>query len=101
MSLALAEGCSASDSGGASPLPNSDASTSGDSGTGFDASPSPEASFDANACQPGDISDFKPTWKMPTAFHQGACPPTDPPLWEQFRKACLGAGTKDCAKFTD
>jgi hypothetical protein len=106
VSLALAGGCG-SGAGSAGLLGDGGGGGSDlDSSTSPDASPpAPEASFDANACQPGDISDFKPVWKPPTPFHQGACldPDTGSPLWPSFRTACLGAsGSKtECAQFTD
>jgi hypothetical protein len=68
------------------------------------AAPFDASAADASACQPGDISDFKPTWKMPTPFHQGACANGgEPPLWEVFREACLGTSGNEahCQQFTD
>src|SRR5262249_24721381 len=103
--IALAGGCGSSAAdfpgpgGGDASGPLLDGSTSPDGTIPAD------ASFDASACQPGDISDFKFAWKSPTGFHQGACASNgaQTPLWVRFYADCLGSKRDKarCGAFTD
>jgi hypothetical protein len=59
-----------------------------------------DAHTDANACQPGNVADFKPVWKSPTPFHQGVCTKDQ---WTTFYSACLSTSGSPtaCAEFTN
>jgi hypothetical protein len=78
----------------------SDASTNyGDGAVG--PSNDSAAPADASACQPGDVSTFKATWKPPAPFYQGACnAPRDQA--HRYNSECLGGGGQGgCSSFTD
>ena len=93
-------GCSSS-TASSGPLAPMDASAAAnDSGpigppAARDAAPAP---VDASTCQPGDVASFKPLWKRPSPFHQGAC--TRDQI-VAYKTACLGAKASHdaCAPF--
>ncbi|MEO6420416.1 MAG: hypothetical protein ABIP39_13450, partial [Polyangiaceae bacterium] len=52
----------------------------GEAGPGVDGSTNKDAGMGTETgdttCKPGDVSTFTPSWKPPTAFHQGKCSTT-------------------------